>query len=86
MATDDAAERARRSNQPSPSPAKGARPVNVKPRNPLDAHKAQLEKLFVDPSREIHIPNPPKKKTLAPPREMIPNVQGSSAGAGELQY
>lgn len=36
-----------------------------------------------DPSREVYIPAPPKPKTLAAPRDMIPNVQGSSAGAGE---
>lgn len=54
-----------------------------KPKTAAEAQKAQLEKLFVDPSRDVYIPGPPKPKTLPPPREMMPNVQGSSAGAGE---
>lgn len=43
-----------------------------------------LDKLFVDPNREVVLPGPPKARGVAPPREMIPNVQGSSAGAGAL--
>ena len=78
-------DRTRRSHRPSPSPraiAASAAASTSKPKNAAEVQRAQLEKLFVDPSREVYIPAPPKAKTLAPPRDMIPNVQGSSAGAG----
>lgn len=80
----DSERRERRSHRPSPSPRASASNAahNVKPKNAAEAQKAQLEKLFKDPSREVYIPAPPKPKTLAAPRDMIPNVQGSSAGAG----
>lgn len=78
--------RERRSHRPSPSPRAAASNAshNVnKPKNAAELQKAQLERLFKDPSKEVYIPAPPKPKTLAAPRDMIPNVQGSSAGAGE---
>jgi hypothetical protein len=81
----DSERRERRSHRPSPSPravaSNAAHPV--KPKNAAEAQKAQLDRLFKDPSKEVYIPAPPKPKTLAAPRDMIPNVQGSSAGAGE---
>ena len=46
----------------------------------------QLEKLLADPSKPAFIPPPPQTKTLRPPREMIKNVQGSSAGAGSGEF
>ncbi|CAD6588101.1 MAG: hypothetical protein CYPHOPRED_004267 [Cyphobasidiales sp. Tagirdzhanova-0007] len=79
----------RRSHRPSPSPravAAGAAAGTSKPKNAAEAQRAQLEKLFVDPSKEVYIPAAPKAKTLAPPRDMIPNVQGSSAGAGSGEF
>ncbi|OCH88865.1 DUF1168-domain-containing protein [Obba rivulosa] len=51
-----------------------------------DRQKAQLEKLLKDPSKPVHIPQPPKEKTIRPPREMMKNVQGSSAGAGSGEF
>jgi hypothetical protein len=39
-----------------------------------------LEKLLKDPSKEVFIPSGPKEKELRAPREMMKNVQGSSAG------
>jgi hypothetical protein len=45
---------------------------------PSRGHK--LEKLLKDPTKEVYIPSGPKEKTLRPPREMMKNVQGSSAG------
>merc|ERR1712093_46815 len=74
----DAANRSKRPQRP-------AGPKD-KPKSAAEAQKAQLEKLFVDPSKDVYIPNAPKPKTLAPPREMIPNVQGSSAGAGSGEF
>lgn len=76
-------DRTRRSHRPSPSP--GASTSNSKPKNAAEAQKAQLDKLFKDPTREVYIPTGGSSslvKGVAPPREMIPNVQGSSAGAG----
>jgi len=42
-----------------------------------------------DPTKEIRIPEPAKPKTaasLAPPPEIVANVQGSSAGAGSGEF
>jgi len=45
-----------------------------------DVPSRQVEKLLKDPTREVHIPGGPREKTLRPPKEMIKNVSGSSAG------
>jgi hypothetical protein len=77
------ADRSRRSTRPSPSPNVGSSSASNKPKTAAEAQKAQLDKLFQDPSKEVilHLDGP-KKRTIAAPRDMIPNVQGSSAGAG----
>ena len=46
----------------------------------------QLERLLKDPSKPVHVPQGPKEKTIRPPREMMKNVQGSSAGAGSGEF
>lgn len=46
----------------------------------------QLDKLLKDPAKPVHIPAPPKEKTVRPAREMMKNVQGSSAGAGSGEF
>lgn len=46
----------------------------------VDLQKQQLEKLMKDPTKTVALPAPPKEKTIRPPREMMKNVQGSSAG------
>jgi len=46
----------------------------------------QLEKLLKDPSKPAYVPPPPKEKSIRPPREMMKNVQGSSAGAGSGEF
>ncbi|KAG9127719.1 hypothetical protein FRC07_010484 [Ceratobasidium sp. 392] len=51
-----------------------------------DLQKQQLEKLMKDPTKTAHIPAAPKEKTIRPPREMMKNVQGSSAGAGSGEF
>lgn len=53
---------------------------------PLDKQRAQLEKLLKDPAKPAYIPPPPKEKTVRPAREMMKNVQGSSAGAGSGEF
>jgi len=70
----------------SPSPGPGTGPVNKHAPTPLERQRMQLEKLWKDPSKPAHIPPPPKDKALRPPREMMKNVQGSSAGAGSGEF
>ena len=53
---------------------------------PLDKQRAQLEKLLKDPSKPAYIPPAPKEKAVRPAREMMKNVQGSSAGAGSGEF
>ena len=52
----------------------------------LDLQRMQLERLLKDPSKPAYVPAPPKEKTIRPPREMMKNVQGSSAGAGSGEF
>jgi hypothetical protein len=78
----------------STSPAPPSRPSSAGPSGstnkyvatPLDRQRAQLEKLLKDPNKEAYIPPPPKDKTIRPAREMMKNVQGSSAGAGSGEF
>jgi len=53
---------------------------------PLEQQRLQLERLLKDPSKPAHIPKAPVEKTLRTPREMMKNVQGSSAGAGSGEF
>ncbi|THH20404.1 hypothetical protein EW146_g949 [Bondarzewia mesenterica] len=52
----------------------------------VDKQRSQLERLLKDPSKAAYIPAAPKDKTLRPAREMMKNVQGSSAGAGSGEF
>ncbi|KAI0358669.1 DUF1168-domain-containing protein [Trametes cingulata] len=69
----------------SPSPGPSGAP-HRHAATPLDKQRAQLEKLLKDPAKPAYIPPPPKEKTIRPPREMMKNVQGSSAGAGSGEF
>ena len=51
-----------------------------------DKQKQQLERLLKDPSKPAFVPAPPKEKTIRAAREMMKNVQGSSAGAGSGEF
>ncbi|PWN49540.1 DUF1168-domain-containing protein, partial [Violaceomyces palustris] len=53
---------------------------------PAERQARAIEKLLADPTKEVKIPGPPKEKTLRPPREMMKNVSGSSAGAGSGEF
>ncbi|KAF8271518.1 hypothetical protein EI94DRAFT_1698069 [Lactarius quietus] len=55
-------------------------------RNALEKQRQQLERLLRDPAKPAAVPAPPKEKTIRPPREMMKNVQGSSAGAGSGEF
>jgi hypothetical protein len=52
----------------------------------VEKQRAQLDKLLKDPSKHVVLPTPPKERTIRPPREMMKNVQGSSAGAGSGEF
>ncbi|KAH9083364.1 DUF1168-domain-containing protein [Lactarius deliciosus] len=73
----------------SPSPAPGATSEGTSTRharNALEKQRQQLERLLKDPAKPAAIPAPPKEKSIRPPREMMKNVQGSSAGAGSGEF
>jgi len=61
-------------------------PANRHVLNAVERQRAQLDKLLKDPSKPVHIPLPPKEKTIRPARDMMKNVQGSSAGAGSGEF
>ncbi|PWN42126.1 DUF1168-domain-containing protein [Ceraceosorus guamensis] len=58
----------------------------IRPQTASEKQAAHLEKLLKDPDRPVHIPKPAKEKELRPPREMMKNVSGSSAGAGSGEF
>ena len=61
-------------------------PVNRHALTPVERQRSQLEKLLKDPAKPAFIPAPLKEKTIRPAREMMKNVQGSSAGAGSGEF
>jgi hypothetical protein len=77
---------------PSSAPASGsATPTgtNVPARHAqsaTDKQRMQLERLLRDPAKPVHIPAAPQQKGIRPAREMMKNVQGSSAGAGSGEF
>ncbi|WWC73773.1 uncharacterized protein I206_107745 [Kwoniella pini CBS 10737] len=73
--------------QASLSPERTDAGPSKKPRNTVaDQQRRQVEKLLSNPEREIQINVGTKEKTLRAPREMMKNVQGSSAGAGSGEF
>ncbi|OCF42003.1 hypothetical protein I317_04195 [Kwoniella heveanensis CBS 569] len=52
----------------------------------VDQQRRQVEKLLSNPERNVQLPTATKEKTLRAPREMMKNVQGSSAGAGSGEF
>lgn len=71
----------------SPLPAASTpAPSNKHALTGVEKQRVQLERLLKDPSKLVVLPAPPKEKTIRPPREMMKNVQGSSAGAGSGEF
>jgi len=66
----------------SPAPETGRRHVLTA----VECQRSQLERLLKDPTKPAYIPPPPKEKSIRPAREMMKNVQGSSAGAGSGEF
>lgn len=52
----------------------------------MEKQRSQLERLLKDPTKPAFIPAAPKQKEIRPPRDMMKNVQGSSAGAGSGEF
>ncbi|KAK8240929.1 hypothetical protein IWZ00DRAFT_51344 [Phyllosticta capitalensis] len=62
------------------------RPTKKRALSPASAQANQLQALFKNVDKEIALPSGPKSKKLAPPPEIVANVQGSSAGAGSGEF
>ncbi|EEP82402.1 predicted protein [Uncinocarpus reesii 1704] len=74
---------------PTSQDPRSKRPLKRRALTPLSEQAKQLESLFKDPSKEIHIPAVSKQRTAASlpaPPEIVANVQGSSAGAGSGEF
>lgn len=74
---------------PTSADPRSKRPTKRRAITPSSEHANQIDSLFKDPSKEIRLPSGPKERTsssLAPPPEIVANVQGSSAGAGSGEF
>jgi len=64
----------------------GTAPTHKHALTAVEKQRSQLDRLLKDPLKPVFIPPPPKEKTIRPAREMMKNVQGSSAGAGSGEF
>ncbi|KAF2138535.1 uncharacterized protein K452DRAFT_277012 [Aplosporella prunicola CBS 121167] len=71
---------------PTSADPRSQRPTKKRALTPASAQANQVDALFANPDREIQLPSGPKAKSLAPPPEIVANVQGSSAGAGSGEF
>ncbi|KAK2879463.1 hypothetical protein FQN49_000847 [Arthroderma sp. PD_2] len=71
---------------PTSHDPRSKRPTKRRALTPLSEQANEIKSLFKDPSKEVRIPESSKARTLAPPPEIIANVQGSSAGAGSGEF
>ncbi|KAL1591923.1 hypothetical protein SLS60_011515 [Paraconiothyrium brasiliense] len=71
---------------PTSADPRSKRPIKKRALTPGGKLAADVEALFAKPDREIHIPGAKLDKGLAPPPEIVANVQGSSAGAGSGEF
>ncbi|QDS70688.1 hypothetical protein FKW77_001483 [Venturia effusa] len=70
---------------PTSADPRSKRPIKKRALTPVSKQAENLEALFAHPEKEINI-SAPGTKTLAPPPEIVANVQGSSAGAGSGEF
>ncbi|KAL8910697.1 MAG: hypothetical protein Q9171_004032 [Xanthocarpia ochracea] len=75
---------------PTSADPRSKRPLKRRALTPTSAQANQVEALFAKPDIDIPLPSTngtvAKKSTLAPPPEIVANVQGSSAGAGSGEF
>ena len=72
---------------PTSQDPRSKRPLKRRALTPVTQQASHVEALFAKPDREISIPTGNvMKKGLAPPPEIVANVQGSSAGAGSGEF
>ncbi|MCJ1432465.1 hypothetical protein MMC27_001822 [Xylographa pallens] len=74
---------------PTSQDPRSKRPTKRLALTPTSQQATQLLALFAKPDRDIVIPTSDpsvKSKGLAPPPEIVANVQGSSAGAGSGEF
>lgn len=74
---------------PTSADPRSKRPTKRRQLTPVSEQADQINSLFKDPSKEIRLPSASKPRTadsLAPPPEIVANVQGSSAGAGSGEF
>ena len=72
---------------PTSQDPRSKRPIKRRALTPVTQQAGHVEALFAKPDREISIPTGTvTKKGLAPPPEIVANVQGSSAGAGSGEF
>ena len=72
---------------PTSQDPRSKRPLKRRALTPVTQQASHVEALFAKPDREIPIPTGNViKKGLAPPPEIVANVQGSSAGAGSGEF
>ena len=72
---------------PTSQDPRSKRPTKRLALTPTGQQATQLNALFANPDREIQVPNATgKPRGVAPPPEIVANVQGSSAGAGSGEF
>jgi hypothetical protein len=74
---------------PTSADPRSKRPTKRRAITPHSEQAGEIESLFKDLSKEIRLPessNPRTSSSLAPPPEIVTNVQGSSAGAGSGEF
>jgi hypothetical protein len=74
---------------PTSADPRSKRPTKRRAVTPHSEHANQIETLFKDPSKDLHLPTALKPRTVAnlsAPPEIVTNVQGSSAGAGSGEF
>ncbi|KAL9126031.1 MAG: hypothetical protein Q9217_004852 [Psora testacea] len=74
---------------PTSQDPRSKRPLKRRALTPVSQQASQVDALFAKPDRDITVPSSnvlTKGSTLAPPPEIVANVQGSSAGAGSGEF
>ncbi|KAK6825113.1 hypothetical protein PG989_013144 [Apiospora arundinis] len=74
---------------PTSADPRSKRPTKKRALTPVSEQAATLDALFARPDQEIRLPtdgNGRSRGGLAPPPEIVTNVQGSSAGAGSGEF